>query len=176
MVIIFLNPKNANGCGDGASSSPRKVTSDVPQGTVLGPLLFFPYINDFPPKLQCTVHLFADHCLLYAIFVHPTSEAHLLQNDLYKLEEWQITLKNVPQCVSPWTKILPPMNFTFFGQVLENLTSHPYLGVQFDRKWCWKEHIEFLDKGDNKILGIIRRNFWFCNGNWPCIKRLDSTM
>ena len=61
-------------------------------------------------------------------------------------------------------KNLPPVNFRFCGQVLENVTSHPYLGVQFDSKLYWKEHIEFVVKGAaKKILGLIRRNFWFCD-------------
>ena len=60
-------------------------------------------------------------------------------------------------------KYLPPINFRFCGQILENVTSHPYLGVQLDSKLCWKEHIEFVVKSANKILGLIKRNFWFCD-------------
>ena len=92
-LLSFLTRRMQTVVCDGASSSLRKVTFNVPQGTVLAPPLFFPCINDFPSKLQCTVRLFADHRLLYAIFVNPTSDAQLLQNDLYKIEEWQITLK-----------------------------------------------------------------------------------
>lgn len=55
------------------------------------------------------------------------------------------------------------MNFRFCGQILENVTFHPYLGVQLDSKLCWKGHMELLVKGASKILGLIRRNFWFCD-------------
>ena len=90
---------------NGASSSARKVTSGVPQGTVLGSLLFLLYINDLPSKLQCTVRLFADDFFLYAILVNLTSDAQLL----HKLEEQNgktygkciLTLKNAPVCASP---------------------------------------------------------------------------
>ena len=149
---------------------PRKQFKTRHTGTVLGPLLFLLYINDLPSKLQCTVRLFADDCLLYAILVNPTSDAQLLQDDLYKLEEWQSLWqmqfnpkkKCSTMCIT-LKKNLPPMNFRFSGQVLENVTSHPYLGVKFDSKLCWKEHIEFVVKGANKILGLIRRNVWFCD-------------
>ena len=57
-LLSFLTQRMQTVVCDGASSSPRKVTPGVPQGTVLGPLLFSPFINDFPSKLQCTVHLF----------------------------------------------------------------------------------------------------------------------
>ena len=52
-------------------------------------LTFLFYINDLPSKLQCTVSPFSDDCLLYAILVNPTPDAQLLQDDLFKLEEWQ---------------------------------------------------------------------------------------
>ena len=50
---------------NGATSSSTIVTSGVPQGTVLGPLLFLLYINDLPDNLSTSVRLFADDCILY---------------------------------------------------------------------------------------------------------------
>ncbi|KAJ8020472.1 RNA-directed DNA polymerase from mobile element jockey [Holothuria leucospilota] len=50
---------------DGTSSDKSKVISGVPQGTVLGPLLFLVYINDLPANIQSSVRLFADDCVLY---------------------------------------------------------------------------------------------------------------
>ena len=78
---------------------------------------------------------------------------------------WQMQF-NSKKCTSmciTLKKYLPPINFRFCGQILENVTSHPYLGVQLDSKLCWKEHIEFVVKSANKILGLIKRNFWFCD-------------
>ena len=61
----FLTNRTRNVVVDGSSSESARVKSGVPQGTVLGPLLFLTYINDLPSTVSSQVRLFADDCLLY---------------------------------------------------------------------------------------------------------------
>lgn len=68
---------------EGATSSPAAVISGVPQGTVLGLLLFLTYINDLPDGLASTVKLFADDTLLYGVVVEDADCDHL-HDDLHK--------------------------------------------------------------------------------------------
>ena len=64
-VSAFLTCRTQSVVVDGQTSNSASVESGVPQGTVLGPLLFLLHINDLPQSVQSTVRLFADDCLLY---------------------------------------------------------------------------------------------------------------
>ena len=75
---------------DGKESDTVTVDSGVPQGIVLGPLLFLCHINDLPDVVKSTIWLFADDCLLYRPI--KTMEDHIaLQRDLQSLETWAKT-------------------------------------------------------------------------------------
>ena len=72
---------------NGSKSTWAKVTSGIPQGSVLGPLLFVCFINDMPCVVASPVHLFADDTKLYRGVT--TLEDHkALQDDLTNLEDW----------------------------------------------------------------------------------------
>ena len=64
------------------------VTSGVPQCSVLGPLLFLPFINDLPSRVKSRTSMFADDCLLYRT-IKGQADAHALQKDLDSLQDWE---------------------------------------------------------------------------------------
>ena len=84
----FLTKRVQSVICEGATSPSSAVTSGVPQGSVLGPLLFLTYINDLPNGLTSTVKLFANYTLLYRVVVED-SDCDNLRGDLNKLEIWQ---------------------------------------------------------------------------------------
>ena len=99
-IKAFLSDRSQQVLIEGVSSKCCKVKSGVPQGLVLGPLLFLLYINDLPDCVKTAVKMFADDLKLYG--TSDTSESRkLLQDDLCNLEDlstkWQLPF-NVAKC------------------------------------------------------------------------------
>ena len=86
----FLTKRQMKVVVEGELSSSSAVSSGVPQGTVLGPLLFLCHINDLPDVVKSQVRLFADDCVLYRPI--KSQRDHIkLQDDLSRLHEWACT-------------------------------------------------------------------------------------
>ena len=86
----FLTTRSQNVVVDGSFSDTAHVGSGVPQGTVLGPILFLCYFNDLPSSVSTDVQLFAEDCLLYRP-IRTKADQKKLQEDLTKLELWADT-------------------------------------------------------------------------------------
>ena len=119
----------------GEASDWVSVKSGVPQGTVLGPLLFLMYINDLPDNLTSNVRLFADDCVIYRA-ISGDNDADLLQTDLDRLTAWESTWQmkfNPDKCfVLKITHSNQPRTHTYSlnHSILQETDSHTYLGVE----------------------------------------------
>ena len=89
-ISSFLGGRTQAVVLEGECSSEVPVTSGVPQGSVLGPLLFLLYINDLPENIQSQVRLFADDTAVY-LTVRNQNDSRIFQNDLNTLQEWERT-------------------------------------------------------------------------------------
>ena len=101
LLCDFLTNRKMRAVIDGDESEAVSIDSGVPQGIVLGTLLFLCHINDLPDTVKSTVRLFADDCLLYRQ-IKSTREDHIsLQYDLQNLETWAKTWRmrfNAKKC------------------------------------------------------------------------------
>ena len=73
---------------NGQCSNWSSVLAGVPQGSILGPLLFLICINDLPDGLESSVKLFADDTSLFSTIYDPNISADQLDKDLKKISDW----------------------------------------------------------------------------------------
>ena len=140
------------------------MVSGVPQGTVLGPLLFLLHINDLPSVVSCKVRLFADD---YRNIKNKEDQI-ALQKDLNLLENWGNTwgmrfntAKCNIMCVSR-TRDPKLFNYSLTGQVLEEVMDAKYLGVTLSNDLEWSKHIATMANKANSKLSFLRRNLKGC--------------
>ena len=153
---------------DGESSPKSHVRSGVPQGTVLGPLMFLIYINDIGLGINSSVRLFADDSLVYRV-VESELDAAALQCDLDRLcgwaRDWHMVF-NPAKCyvLSITNKSVPIRSvYTMFGHQLEQVEHHPYLGVELSKNLDWGPHINSIMPKAQRSLNFLRRNLHGCS-------------
>ena len=93
------------------------VLAGVPQGSIMGPLLFFIYINDLPSELKSNVKLFADDKSLFTVVKDKNENANILNNDLQSISTWPHNWKMLfnPDFSKPAQEVLfsKKMKFNF---------------------------------------------------------------
>lgn len=138
-IECFLSDRSQFVTANECNSPSSPVTSGVPQGSVLGPLLFLIYINDLPNNISSNIKLFADDCVIYREIKNPAD--HLtLQFDLDNVSSWCNTWLmnlNTSKCkimrVSRRTCDISS-DYLLNNSSLSKVTSYKYLGVTI---WCW---------------------------------------
>ena len=166
-ITDFLHSRTQDVVLDGQSSSESAVTSGVPQGTVIGPLLFLVYINDLPSRVRSTVRMFADDCLLYRE-IRSMNDTQALQDDLDSLQTWEqdwLMEFNPSKCEAiTFTKKTKPVTaeYKLHDIILAAVSSAKYLGVNISSKLSWNVHVDITAKKATQSLNFIRRNFSCC--------------
>ena len=88
LIESFLNERYQRVVLNGQHSEWEEIKAGVPQGSILGPLLFLIYINDLSDNLESDVKLFADDTSIFSIVHDNDVSTRVLDNDLMKIQEW----------------------------------------------------------------------------------------
>ena len=145
------------------ASNPMNIEFGVPQGSILGPLLFLLYINDLPNATNFFIRLFADDTFLCA----QNKDVKMLETtvniELDKVFCWLVSNKltlNISKSkfmmVSKKRKI-QDFSVKIKDENLEKCNSYKYLGVFIDKDLTWKPHVEYISNKISKACGALSK-------------------
>ena len=169
-VKDFLSERTQIVTINGETSEEGRVTSGIPQGSVLGPLLFVAYINDLPQHATNEVRIFADDTKLFARSEAPEARA-ALQKDIDSLckwsNDWLLSFHPQKCCVMRLGNNPPEHTYTMTATTNGEETKHSLnesnaekdLGVIIDNKLNFSNHISQATGKANRTLGVLRRSF-----------------
>ena len=140
----------------------KPVTSGIPQGSVLGPILFVIFINDMPDTIASFKTLFADDAKIFKA-IESLNDITIIQDDICKLMQWSIKWQlpfNVSKCkVMHYGKKNPNHVYSMNNLQLASDTEEKDLGVIFDTSMTFKTHIRKMISKANARIGFIKRSF-----------------
>ena len=158
-IKAFLDEREQRVVVNDTFSEWANVISGIPQGSVLGPILFTIFINDIPVDIRSQIKIFADDTKIY----NGAHQCKTLQDDLNKLSLWSnkwLLPFNVDKCkVLHYGKLNPKNSFIMNNNTLETGPNMKDLGIIFQDNLSFDEHISKITSTANSRLGIIKNTF-----------------
>ena len=152
---------------NGQTSNWKEVFAGVPQGSILGPLLFLVYINDLPDGIQSNVKIFADDTSIFSVMTDNIRDSATLNYDLNLVSKWadrwkmsfnpdpSKQAKEIVFSKKRSTTQLPDLIFN--NNIISRVDSHKHLGMILDSKLRFNYHLKEKISIANKGIGTIRR-------------------
>ena len=157
---------------EGYRSTPKTITNGVPQGSVLGPLLFIVFINDLPKAVKkSVVDIYADDTTISASavleFAH-TAIQDQLQEDMNQVVRWSCDNKMILNASKTKTMLVTgkrlaskltnvKLNIQVNGHKVEDLCLQKLLGLHIDKELNFTEHVDVMCKKMGQRIGILNK-------------------
>ena len=157
---------------NGEMSTKREITCGVPQGSILGPLLFLIYINDMNHAVcKSTIYHFADYTNLLYSCKTLKELRKIMNNDLKRLYDWlcanRLSLNTAKTEFiifrPPWSNCENRITLSLNGTKLYESTKIRYLGLILDNKLDWKAHVTEFSKELSRAIGLLSKAKHFCS-------------
>ena len=154
----YLSNREQFVCINGHNSDSLFITCGVPQGSILGPLLFLLYINDLPNTSKLlSFHLFPDDTNIYCSHKNLNDLELILNQELHAVAEWMKS--NRLARLKPYKSL----NLIVDGVNIQEVSMVKYLGVTFDSNLTWKNHVNELCLKLLKTVGIFSKLRYYVN-------------
>ena len=159
----YLNDRVQRVVVEGSASSYTEIKAGVPQGSILGPLMFLIYINDIVNDLGCNIRLFADDTSLYVIVDDPASASDLVDSDLQTIhnwaQNWLVTFnpqKSEELIISRKTVFVDHTVAKMNNVEVKRVEEHKHLGLTLNKTCTWKNHILDITSKAWKRIHILQ--------------------
>ena len=162
----FLSDRKQRVVLNSQKSTWENVNAGIPQGSILGPLLFLIYINDLSGNLSSKAKLFADDTSLFNVAHDINTSANELNNDLKKVSNWAFQWKMSfnPDPSKQAQEVIfsrklkkvthPPLVFN--NASVSQCKSQKHLGTILDSKLTFEDHYEMVLSKTNRTIGLLR--------------------
>ena len=172
----YLNNKTQRVAFQGCLSSSGPIKVGVPQGSILGPLLFSIYVNDLPSVISLSDinnNMYADDTELHFSHGDLSVVEKTLQADVENVSTWLVVNRFKLNVIKSLCMLIGSrqrtggLNLTIMldGAILKQVCSTKYLGVYFDRHLTWQVHVDY-------VLGRVRRKLFAINRVRPASSRV----
>ena len=163
----YLSNRSQRVVLNGQTSDWAEIKAGVPQGSVLGPLLFLIYINDLPENLQSNPKLFADDTSIFSFVKNINESQNQMNDDLLKINNWASQWKMIfnPDLSKSANDVIftrrlnknnhPPLNFNQSHVTYQTSTKH--LGMILDNKLDFNLHLDEKITKAYKGIGLIKK-------------------
>jgi hypothetical protein len=170
----FLVGRKMSVVFDGAHSTEQSVMSGVPQGSVLGPLLFTTFMLDLPQHVKSTMCQYADDCTIYRNILSP-EDTKVLQEDLCSIDEWceiNYLPLNLQKCklisLTKSRRTLMDNMYQISGHVMDRCDSLRILGITVTSDLKWNVQTDIVRNKSARVLNFVGR---ILHGSKPSVKR-----
>ena len=162
-ITSYLKDRMQYVCYNSTNSTPKLIACGVPQGSILGPLLFILYINDLSnaSKILTSV-LFADDTTLIDTDKDINKLTKTMNEELINIVNWlnanRLSLnidKTNFMIFKPKNRIIENIDIKMNGSNIFCVEKAKFLGVVIDNKLIWTEHLKFVTRKISKGIGII---------------------